>query len=64
MILADLGAEVIKIEVSGRGDDTREIPPFVNRESGYFMSINRNKKSITLDLKQTEGQAVLQKLVR
>ena len=43
MMLADLGAEVIKVELPGKGDDTREWgPPFVNGESSYFMSVNRN----------------------
>jgi crotonobetainyl-CoA:carnitine CoA-transferase CaiB-like acyl-CoA transferase len=53
MMLADLGAEVIKIEIPGKGDDTRGWgPPFVEGESTYFMSINRNKKSLTLDMKK------------
>ena len=59
MILADLGAEVIKIEPF-IGDDSREFGPFIKEEdgkgtqSGYFISINRNKKSIFVDLKQAE----------
>lgn len=51
MMLADMGAEVIKIEVPEKGDDSRSFGPFVNGESGYYMNINRNKKGITLNLK-------------
>ena len=51
MILGDMGAEVIKIEEPGKGDDTRSWPPFVSGEATYFMSVNRNKKSVTLNLK-------------
>lgn len=54
MVLSDLGAEVIKVELPGKGDDTRQWPPMVDDESSYYMSINRNKKSITLNLK-TDG---------
>ncbi|QGP91625.1 Acetyl-CoA:oxalate CoA-transferase [Neomoorella glycerini] len=64
MILADLGAEVIKIEVPGKGDDAREYPPFINGESGYFMSLNRNKKSLTLNLKHPRGKEVFKTLVK
>lgn len=62
MILADLGAEVIKIEIPGSGDDSREYPPLVNKESGYFMSLNRNKKSLTLDLKRKKGKEIFKTL--
>jgi len=62
MILADLGADVIKVEECGRGDGTRTIPPFVNGESHYFLSINRNKKSIAIDLKRPEGRDLILKL--
>jgi formyl-CoA transferase/CoA:oxalate CoA-transferase len=62
MTLSDLGAEIIKVEMPGRGDDTREYPPFINGVSSYFMSVNRGKKSITLDLKSEEGKDVLYKL--
>ena len=63
MILGDMGAEVIKIEEPGRGDDTRSWPPFKGGESTYFMSVNRNKQSLTLNLKSTAGQDVLRKLI-
>ena len=62
MILADLGAEVIKVEMPGSGDDTRAYPPHIGSQSSYFMSANRNKKSVTLDLKAKEGQEVLHRL--
>jgi CoA:oxalate CoA-transferase len=63
MILADLGAEVIHIEPPS-GDDARQFGPFVNGESAYFISINRNKKSLVLDLKKEEGRAVLRDIIR
>ena len=64
MLLADMGARVIKIEQPGKGDDTRAWgPPFVGPESAYFLSINRNKESLTLDLKQPGGRAVLERLL-
>ena len=62
MVLADLGAEVIKVEELGRGDQTRSIPPFVNGESHYFLAINRNKQSICLNLKKAEGRDLVLKL--
>ena len=53
MLLADMGARVIKIERPGTGDDTRAWgPPFVSGESSYFLSINRNKESVALDFKE------------
>ena len=69
MVLGDLGARVIKVETPGSGDDTRGWgPPFVGpeqaRESTYYLSCNRNKESITLDLKSEEGRGVLTRLVR
>lgn len=64
MILADLGARVVKVEQPGKGDDTRAWgPPFVSGESAYFLSINRNKESLTLDFKQPEGRAILEELI-
>ncbi|MBI3050081.1 MAG: CoA transferase [Acidobacteria bacterium] len=64
LMLADMGARVIKIEHPQRGDDTRAWgPPFVNGESVYFLSVNRNKESLTLDFKQTEGRRILDALL-
>ncbi|MGI9252816.1 MAG: CaiB/BaiF CoA transferase family protein, partial [Thermomicrobiales bacterium] len=64
MMLGDLGADVIKIEMPGRGDDTRAWgPPFINDESVYFMSVNRNKRSVALDLKSPGGQDALWRLI-
>lgn len=67
MLLGDLGADVIKVEVPGKGDLYRSLPPFVSgpgSESHYFMSVNRNKRSLTLDLKQPAGREVVCDLVR
>ena len=63
MFLGDLGAEVVKVEQPGVGDDTRGWgPPFVGGESAYFLCVNRNKKSVTIDLKSKEGVALLRQL--
>ena len=65
-MLADMGAEVIKIEKPGEGDDTRGFaPPFMpgTRESAYFVGANRNKKSVTLDISKPEGQAIAHRLI-
>jgi formyl-CoA transferase/CoA:oxalate CoA-transferase len=62
MILSDLGAEVIKVEIPGRGDDTRAFPPYVNGVSSYFMSINRGKKSVTLNLKSEEAREAIHRI--
>jgi crotonobetainyl-CoA:carnitine CoA-transferase CaiB-like acyl-CoA transferase len=64
MLLADMGARVVKIEQPDKGDDTRAWgPPFLDGESAYFLSINRNKESVTLDFKRPEGRAVLDRLI-
>lgn len=64
MLLADMGARVIKVEQPGRGDDTRHWgPPFVGRESAYFLSVNRNKESLTLDFKKPGAARVLDALL-
>src|SRR6476661_8527806 len=65
MVLGDLGAEVLKIEQPGTGDETRGWgPPFIADQSAYFLSINRNKRSLTLDLKRPDAVEVLLRLVR
>ena len=65
LMLADMGADVIKIEQPGSGDDSRGWgPPFLNGESAYFLSINRNKRSITLNLKEKEGKEIFYKLAK
>ena len=56
MMLADFGAQVIKIEVPGKGDDTRAMGPFRNGSSMYYANVNRNKKGVTLNLKAPEGK--------
>ena len=63
MLLGDMGARVIKIEQPGRGDDTRAWgPPFVGDESAYFLSVNRNKESVTIDFKAPDGRALVERL--
>jgi CoA:oxalate CoA-transferase len=64
MLLADLGADVIKVEMPGTGDDSRHFGPFVNNESAYFMAINRNKRSMTLNLKNERGKEIFLSLVK
>src|SRR5436189_2930462 len=65
MMLGDLGARVIKVETPKGGDDSRGWgPPFVEGESTYYLSANRNKESVTADLKSEEGKEFLTKLVR
>jgi crotonobetainyl-CoA:carnitine CoA-transferase CaiB-like acyl-CoA transferase len=64
MLLGDLGADVIKIEQPGKGDDTRGWgPPFAGGESAYYLGVNRNKRSVTLDLRSADGTSVLQRLI-
>lgn len=64
MQIADMGARVIKIERPGRGDDTRAWgPPFIGGESSYFLSVNRNKESVTLNFKHPEGRELLGRLI-
>ncbi|GAA6169394.1 CaiB/BaiF CoA transferase family protein [Sessilibacter corallicola] len=63
MVLADLGARVIKVEKIGTGDDTREFGPFVEKESVYFSCFNRNKESIVLDIKSPRDREMLERLL-
>src|ERR1700759_4697760 len=64
MLLADMGARVIKVEQPGKGDDTRAWgPPFLEGGSAYFLRINRNKESVTLDFKHPDGRALLEQLI-
>jgi CoA:oxalate CoA-transferase len=63
LLLADLGARVIKVEAPRRGDDARQIGPFVDGTSAYFLSLNRGKESIALDLKDEADRAIFEKLL-
>jgi crotonobetainyl-CoA:carnitine CoA-transferase CaiB-like acyl-CoA transferase len=64
MQLGDMGAEVIKVEQPGKGDDTRAFaPPFQGDQAAYFLSVNRNKKGITLDMKSERGKEILWRLI-
>ena len=63
LVLADLGARVVKVEAPGCGDDSRHFGPFVDGKSAYFMSLNRGKESIALDLKAEEGRSVFESLL-
>ena len=64
MLLADMGADVIKIEKPNGGDDTRRYgPPFIEGESAAFLTLNRNKRSIVLDLKSERGLAVAKRML-
>lgn len=64
MILGDMGANVIKIEVPKTGDDSRAFPPFVGNESAYFMNLNRNKRGVTLNLKKQEAKQIFLEMVK
>jgi crotonobetainyl-CoA:carnitine CoA-transferase CaiB-like acyl-CoA transferase len=65
MTLADLGADVVKVEQPGTGDDTRQWgPPFQGEEAAYFLSVNRNKRSLAVDLKSPEGLELVRELAR
>jgi len=64
MLLADMGADVIKLEIPGRGDDSRQFPPFIGEESMYYVNLNRGKKSITINLKTEEGKNIFKELVK
>ncbi len=64
MVLADLGADVVKVERPGEGDDTRHWgPPFAGDDAAYFLSLNRNKRSVTADLGSPEGVSLVRRLV-
>ena len=64
MLLADLGAEVIRVELPGVGDDSRYFAPLINGEGSCYLASNRNKKSITLDLRKPAGQELFKELVK
>ena len=64
MLLADMGAEVIKVEEPERGDDSRGYPPFLRGASAYFVNLNRNKKSLILDLKKQGAKDILTSLLK
>ena len=65
LMLGDNGADVIKVEIPGTGDDTRKWgPPFIGEESAYYLSINRNKRSLTLNLQDAQAQEVFMKLAK
>jgi crotonobetainyl-CoA:carnitine CoA-transferase CaiB-like acyl-CoA transferase len=63
-MLADHGADVVKVELPGTGDETREwAPPHINGVSAYYLAINRNKRSVTIDLKHPDGKKILERLI-
>lgn len=64
MLLADMGATVIKIEMPKKGDDSRQFAPLVNNESAYYMNLNRNKLGVTLNLKTEEGKEIFRNMVK
>jgi formyl-CoA transferase len=64
MVLGDMGADVLKVEIPGIGDETRMWgPPFTGGESAYYISLNKNKRSLTLDFKKEEGAEILRRLI-
>ena len=63
MVLSDLGARVIKVEAPGTGDDSRKFGPFIEEYSAYFMSLNRGKESIALNLKKPEDKKIFESIV-
>ena len=63
-ILSDFGADVIKVEMPGKGDDSRSYGPFINGESLYYANMNRNKRGITLNLKSEKGKEIFKELVK
>ncbi len=64
MLLSDLGADIVKVEIPGKGDDARHFGPFKGEKSLYFLSLNRNKRSISLNLKTEKGRNILRELVK
>src|ERR1043166_5849933 len=65
MLLADLGADVVKVERPGEGDETRTWgPPYAGGEAAYFLSVNRSKRSVALDLSRPEGRDLARRLAR
>lgn len=64
MMMADMGANVIKVEEAGKGADERQLGPFQNGESAYYMNLNRNKKGVSLNLKSPKGKEIFKKLVK
>ena len=64
MMLADMGAEVIKIEIPGKGDDTRNFGPYKNKSSMYYANVNRNKKGVSLNMKAPEGKQLFLEMVK
>lgn len=64
MMLSDLGAEIVKVEVPGTGDDSRAFGPFRNGQSLYFLNVNRGKESVAIDLKKEEGKRLLRELAK
>lgn len=64
MLLADMGADVIKVEVPGKGDDSRSMGPYINGQSVYYVNFNRSKRGCTLNLKEEKGKSLFKELVK